>query len=96
MSQKVEVKDDVMYYKSMRLKSNNLVITVKEKSEIARETGRIEIYHSPAKWEGDRFMVILKNRAELKDYIAMLQDFDERFGDALDLIQAPGPIGAKE
>ena len=79
--------ESTQYYKSMRLLSTNLVVEVQEKSNIS--PGDVRIYHSPRKWDDDQFMVHLKDRQGLRDYIAMLQDFDETYGHLLDQIQAP-------
>jgi len=95
-----EVREDVLYYKSMRLKSAQLVVEVKEAADYSYvddagerveqlEPARVSIFHSPAKWDQDKFNVRLKNRAELKEYIAMLEDFEQKFGDLLDQVQTP-------
>ncbi len=83
---KHEKQDKQLFYKRMVLKSTNLVVEVKEKSKW--DIGEITIYHSPAKWDGDKFMVHLKDRRDLQDYIVMLQDFDESYGDLLDLVKS--------
>jgi len=84
---KHETKEDVLYYKSMRMTSAQLVVEVREKTSY--DPALVKIFHSPSKWEQDKFHVQLKNRGELKDYIAMLIDFEQRFGDLLDQTQAP-------
>jgi len=97
-----EVKEDALYYKSMRLKSAQLVVEVKEAADYSytdNKTGErkdnfepaiVNIFHSPAKFPlQDKFKVCLKNRGELKEYIAMLVDFEQRFGDFLDQVQKP-------
>lgn len=78
-------KEDVKYYKSMTLTSNNLVISVKEST--VEEPASISIFHSPSRFEQDKFRIRLKDRKELQDYIDMLVDFSERFGELLDNVQ---------
>lgn len=79
-------KEDTLYYKSMRLTNAQLVVEVKEKTEF--DPADVSIFHSPSKYE-NKFRIQLKNRQELREYIAMLQDFDYRFGNLLDEMQTP-------
>lgn len=85
MAKKYDVQDRQQFYKRLVLKSTNLVVEVKEKSEW--DNGEITIYHSPRKWDDSQFKVHLKDRQDLKDYITMLQDFDREYGGLLDMVE---------
>lgn len=87
-----------LYYKYMTLTNAGLTVAVKEKADYSYtdangnrveniEPAEVTIYHSPRKWDDDRFMIHLKNRKELREYIEMLQVFEEKYGDLLDQVQ---------
>lgn len=80
-----DITDDVMYYKAVRLVSTGIVVRVDEKTPWS--DGAIEIFHSPSRFKEGHRTIRLKDRQDLKDYITMLQDFDERFGEQLDEIK---------
>lgn len=82
---KTEIRDETLYYKSIRLASTGIVVEVKEKSPW--DDGAISLFHSPARFDQGHNCLLLRDRQDLKDYIAMLQDFDERFGEQLDDIK---------
>ena len=104
---KYTTKEDTLYYKSMRLTSSNLNVEVTEahdysytnrnnelKGKLSPAT--IKIFHSPSKYDGDRFSVTLKDRQELNDYIGMLRDFEAKFGHLLDVVLTKDPIASPE
>lgn len=91
-------KEDKPYYKRMILNNSSLLIQVNEKADYSYTDGKgkrieqiepaeVTIYHSPRYWEDDNFQLHLKNRQQLKDYIKTLQDFEEKHGDLLDMVQ---------
>jgi len=95
--------ENTLYSKRMFLKSSGLTVEVKEKADYSftnTDEERVEnikpaevlIYHSPGKFNQDRFSIRLKDRKALKEYIAMLVDFEKRFGDLLDKVQKPGDM----
>jgi uncharacterized protein YajQ (UPF0234 family) len=101
-----EVKEDTLYYKSMRLKSAQLVVEVREAADYSytdsngkrigqAEDAKVTIFHSAAKWDQDKFHIQLKNRTELQEYISMLQEFDKKYGHLLDLVQNDSKAMAK-
>lgn len=100
-------REDVQYRKSMMLTSASLVVEVREKADYSHkdadgkqitniDPAYVEIFHSPARFDSDRFKVHLKNRQELKDYIEMLVDFEATFGTLLDDVQTPTEMVSRQ
>lgn len=90
--------DYIKYKKRMVLQGTSLTAEIEEPMDYSytdldgKRVKNIEpscmyIYHSPAYFEQDKFMVHIKNRTKLREYIAMLQDLDEKFGNILDDVE---------